>query len=324
MPSSWFIAELSRIRHGIRVPDDTYLSQCWFTLYHQRNRPCKTKISQRLQEQHGDIQDVQQVAKGSYGNVYRGTLRKGMPYEKDVAVKVNKKSQTAHNDLENEVAIMKTLQHGNIIDCCSWQSIDHRPNYVPRSILVMEYCKKGTLYDVLRDARETKKKLVESDLLRWMLEFGSAVQYMHEKHVIHRDLKPSNLLMANRDGRIVLMVADLGESKQFTPGQKLMSFVGTVIYMARKWTSVVFGTRIWSVDFAAAVSLLSVFFHRSGSCPTIFCHRNGPGRRVSTESRRCFRTPSIGNRNTHNTNHFLPAVTMQRPTSTVLALLPVK
>lgn len=50
--------------------------------------------------------------------------------------------------------------------------------------------------------------VVSEDVCKqYMFDVGSAIHYMHERHVIHRDLKPENVLICD-DGRLKL--ADFG------------------------------------------------------------------------------------------------------------------
>jgi eukaryotic-like serine/threonine-protein kinase len=71
-----------------------------------------------------------------------------------------------------------------------------------RSFIVMEHLPGGTLADRMSSGRPPRE-----DVLRWLREAASALDYAHEKGVVHRDVKPRNLLFDDR-GR--LAVADFG------------------------------------------------------------------------------------------------------------------
>jgi eukaryotic-like serine/threonine-protein kinase len=71
-----------------------------------------------------------------------------------------------------------------------------------RSFIVMEHLPGGTLADRMSSGRPPR-----ADVLRWLREAASALDYAHEKGVVHRDVKPRNLLFDDR-GR--LAVADFG------------------------------------------------------------------------------------------------------------------
>jgi len=128
------------------------------------------------------------------------------------------------DNVSHEIAIMKLLDHPNIIKLYEVFE-DHRSIY-----LVMELCMGGELFDRIIDERrfsEAKAALVMQQIIR-------AVFYMHENHVCHRDLKPENFLFANREQieHTTLKIIDFGLSCKFTPGTKMKTKAGTPYYVA--------------------------------------------------------------------------------------------
>jgi serine/threonine-protein kinase len=71
-----------------------------------------------------------------------------------------------------------------------------------RPFIVMEYLAGGTLAERMAGSRPSRQ-----DVLEWLREAASALDYAHEKGVVHRDVKPRNLLFDDRDR---LVVADFG------------------------------------------------------------------------------------------------------------------
>jgi serine/threonine-protein kinase len=71
-----------------------------------------------------------------------------------------------------------------------------------RPFIVMEHLAGGTLAEQMAGSRPSRQ-----DVLEWLRQAASALDYAHEKGVVHRDVKPRNLLFDDR-GRLV--VADFG------------------------------------------------------------------------------------------------------------------
>ena len=53
--------------------------------------------------------------------------------------------------------------------------------------------------------------------LELFLQVCEGIEHAHQKGVLHRDLKPNNILVANRDGRVVVKIIDFGVAKAIGP-----------------------------------------------------------------------------------------------------------
>jgi tRNA A-37 threonylcarbamoyl transferase component Bud32 len=61
-----------------------------------------------------------------------------------------------------------------------------------RLLMVMEYCHRGSLYDVLRDE---SLEFGWDRFFHFAIEVATAVSELHRNNVLHRDLKTLNLLV---------------------------------------------------------------------------------------------------------------------------------
>jgi calcium-dependent protein kinase len=126
--------------------------------------------------------------------------------------------------LQQEIAIMKMLDHPNIIKLYETFQ-DARTIY-----LVMELCAGGELFDRIIEAGSLKEKQA-AILMQQMIR---ALFYMHENHICHRDLKPENFLFLTKDPieKTSLKIIDFGLSVQFKADQVLHTKAGTPYYVA--------------------------------------------------------------------------------------------
>ena len=114
---------------------------------------------------------------------------------------------------------MKCLDHPNIVKL--FEVIQTEKTLY----LVMEYASGGEVFDYLVAHGRMKEKEARAKFR----QIVSAVQYLHQKHIVHRDLKAENLLL---DGDMNIKIADFGFSNEFTPGNKLDTFCGSPPYAA--------------------------------------------------------------------------------------------
>jgi aurora kinase A len=123
--------------------------------------------------------------------------------------------------IEREIANQQQLRHKNVLRLYSSFQLESE------AVLMLEYCKRGSLQNVL----DEWGTLSLEDAKRILLQIVDALSYCHSKGLIHRDIKPENILLGD-DGNVKL--ADFGLSiceKSDRP--KLHSQdTGTIYYMA--------------------------------------------------------------------------------------------
>lgn len=74
---------------------------------------------------------------------------------------------------------------------------------------VMQYLSSGSLSDYVKQ----HGALDEAIAIKYIQQIGSALEYMHQKHICHYDVKPSNILLDDKGGA---MLIDFGISKGYT------------------------------------------------------------------------------------------------------------
>lgn len=142
--------------------------------------------------------------------------------EKVAVKKLTKKgirSSEAIAEFMNEVEVMCSLSHENIMPCMA-ASIT-KPNYV----FVTQMMKRGTLFSVLYKSRI---KLTLAMIRKMALQIAKGLLHMHEQGFLHRDLKSLNIFV---DGSYNIKVGDFGLSRHLSFSQG-GGISGTYQYMA--------------------------------------------------------------------------------------------
>jgi serine/threonine protein kinase len=120
--------------------------------------------------------------------------------------------KTFIEELKNEVAILKTLDHPSIV----------RPletfSYQNQLYILMELCDGGDLY--------SRDPYTEMEAARITSSILSAIAYMHSKNITHRDLKYENVMFANKNTDAEVKLIDFGLSAKYGIDETLHGAVG--------------------------------------------------------------------------------------------------
>lgn len=125
-----------------------------------------------------------------------------------VAVKIVRAQPPRRDDFflrfRREVTSIARLEHPNILPLLDYEEHDQL------AYVVMPYLGTGNLEQVLK----REGKLAPQQVLSYLLQIASALDYAHSMDIVHGDLKPTNILL-NSDGRLLLTdfaLANLAES----------------------------------------------------------------------------------------------------------------
>ena len=124
--------------------------------------------------------------------------------------------------LKNEIAVLKDLDHPNIVKMYEFLE-DEKRIYI-----VTEICKGGELFDEILN----RSKFDEADASVVMKQLLYAINYCHKKKIVHRDLKPENMLLEQDRDLEKIKVVDFGTSLSFDESRNLDEKLGTAYYIA--------------------------------------------------------------------------------------------
>ncbi|XP_075981572.1 tyrosine-protein kinase hopscotch [Anticarsia gemmatalis] len=140
---------------------------------------------------------TKKIGSGNYGHVYKGWMERDNQesQRREVAVKkltrqASERNGTLYEDFKNELEIMKSLQHINIVEILGY-SWDHGSDV----LIVMEYLEEGSLNYYLKFQGD---KLRISHLLKYARDIATGMDHVSAKNVVHRDLATRNILVVNK------------------------------------------------------------------------------------------------------------------------------
>jgi len=168
----------------------------------------------------------ERLGRGSYGTVRKcKDITTGITRAMKILNKENLRTQltwkyTADNKMERssaldtveqEIAIMKKLQHMNIVNLIE---VIESENVL---YLILEYIPHGSLAKETAKGKKLGSHIDDVELLRiYVRHMVSGLAYLHSQRICHSDIKPENILIGANN---VLKLADFGLSKYLLLGE---------------------------------------------------------------------------------------------------------
>ncbi|SPN96743.1 related to protein kinase RAD53 [Cephalotrichum gorgonifer] len=165
------------------------------------------------------------IGRGAFAVVYQVTSKSdGSPYAaKELEKRHFMKNGVLDQKVENEMNIMRGLQHPNIVRYIENFDWDDR-----LLIIIMEFIDGGDLGKFIHRHGPLPEVVVQA-MAGQLLD---AFEYLHERGITHRDVKPDNILV-NSVEPFDVKLTDFGLSKMVNNEETfLRTFCGTLLYCA--------------------------------------------------------------------------------------------
>src|SRR5579864_6320228 len=177
-------------------------------------------MADRVEQQFGNYQLLRLLGEGNFAEVY---LAEHLYLETPAAIKVlhTRMKPDSHEAFQREARTVAHLQHPHIVRVLDFGIQDQTP------YLVMEYTQGGTL----RSLHPKGTCLSLEQIVNYVKQIASALDYAHEQGVIHRDVKPENILL-NANGEIVLSDFGIAVVLDTLASLSEQKMAGTPLYMA--------------------------------------------------------------------------------------------
>lgn len=168
-----------------------------------------------------NFETICEIGKGAYSNVFKVKRLSDQQLYALKKVKMQKLNKKEKKNALNEVRILASIHHPNIIS--------YKEAFFDEAgslCLVMEYANSGDLYQKIVKYQKRKKLINESFIWSVLCQIVQGLKVLHELKILHRDMKSANVFL-NTDGTVKL--GDMNVSKVSKDGL-LYTQTGTPYY----------------------------------------------------------------------------------------------
>ncbi|XP_065656645.1 probable myosin light chain kinase DDB_G0271550 isoform X2 [Hydra vulgaris] len=192
---------------------------------------------------------LEELGKGSFGSVSKCRNKETRVL---VAAKFIRKTAKSKVEFENEVNVMRKLNHKYLIKL--YDAFETRRQL----IIVMELVSGQELF---QKCAQEEVQLTEYQVARYMRQILEGVNHMHEKNIVHLDLKPENILCSGIMDEDEIKIIDFGFSRELKSEEQNKVICGTAEFIAPEVISfnpITLKTDMWSIGVITYVLISGI------------------------------------------------------------------
>ncbi len=190
-----------------------------------------------------DFEIGRELGKGAFGSVFIVRRKQDKKIYAMKQVKIIGLSEKEKKNSFNEVRILASLSHKNII---GYKEAFYDNNTETLNI-VMEYADDGDLSSKIKEKMKNHKYFEENTIWKTLIQILEGLKYLHKNCIIHRDLKSANIFLTKKG---VIKIGDLNVSKIIKTMGMASTQTGTPFFAPPEiWNSSPYDYKcdIWSV-----------------------------------------------------------------------------
>jgi len=133
---------------------------------------------------------LDEIGRGAFGVVMKCRSKRTRRFYACKQIAVSQMTSAQQRSVVREVLLLRRLRHPNIIRYYT-SFVDGKYLYI-----ITELAVGGDLQSLMERLRKLKKRLLERQIWRFVVELSSAVQHMHSHNIVHRDIKSLNVFLS--------------------------------------------------------------------------------------------------------------------------------
>ena len=145
------------------------------------------------------------LGKGSFGTVNIVTRKQDNKIYAMKRVNISSLSDKDKRSSLNEIRILASLNHPNIIDYKE-AFFDEETKTLN---IVMEYAEEGDIENKVKENLKHHLRFKENTIWEWIIQILEGLKYLHDNKIMHRDLKCANIFLTKNG---ILKLGDLNVS----------------------------------------------------------------------------------------------------------------